>query len=163
MQILVLSDTHGREDILSRVLLSHADSDLIIHCGDGEKELDSFLSAHGDWASKIYHVCGNCVFSQRSPRILTLDLPYGHRLVAVHGDYLQYGDFKANLVRLATSERADIALFGHFHTRCEEFRDGIYLFSAGSAALPQDGMPPAYGLIDIFENGILFSHGEISR
>ncbi|MCQ2434156.1 MAG: YfcE family phosphodiesterase [Oscillospiraceae bacterium] len=163
MQILVLSDSHGRTDILSRILLLHPDADLIIHCGDGEKELDSFLSAHPDWAFKIYHVCGNCDYTERSPRSLTLTLPFGHKLLAVHGHYLQYGDFHENLARFAKDEGADIALFGHFHTRCDMTLDGVRLFSPGSCAQPRDGLPPSYGLIDIFENGVLTSHAELPR
>lgn len=162
MQILVVSDTHGQNYVLSRILLTHPQCDLVIHCGDGERELDSFLELHPDWASRVYHVCGNCDYSERSPRILTLELPFGHRMTAVHGHYQQFGDYKENLVRLAHAEGSDLMLFGHFHRRCDEMIDGVHLFSAGSAAQPRDGLPASYGLIDVLENGILTSHGDVS-
>lgn len=163
MQILVLSDTHGRSEVLSRILLLHPDAELIIHCGDGEAELDEFIGNHPDWAYKIYHVRGNCDYNSRSPRSLTLDLPHGHRLLAVHGNYLEYGNFMENLAKAAKEEGADLALFGHFHKRCDHMLHDIRLFSPGSAANPRDGLPASYGLIDIFENGILTSHAEVPR
>lgn len=161
MQILVISDTHGSSYSLSRALLLHPDCEMVVHCGDGERELDAFLAEHPDWTNRVYHVCGNCDTTCRSPNLLTLDLPYGHRCVAVHGHMQQAGDFQANLVRLAKREGADIALFGHFHARCDQIVEGIHLFSPGSAAQPRDGLPPAYGLIDLFASGILTAHAEI--
>lgn len=162
MQILVISDTHGRGDVLSRILLAHPNCELIIHCGDGERELDDFLETHPEWSARVYHVCGNCDYTDRSPRILTLNLPFSHKLVAVHGHFQQYGDFKENLIRLAHAEEADLVLFGHFHIRCDENIDGVRLFSPGSAAKPRDGLPASYGLIDVLESGLLTSHGEVS-
>ncbi len=162
MQLLVISDTHGNDYALERILIAHPKVDLIIHCGDGEEELDAFLAVHPEYASRVFHVCGNCDYTQRSPRMLTLQLPYAHKLVAVHGHYQQSGDYKENLVRLAHAEEADLVLFGHFHTRCDETIDGVRLFNPGSAAKPRDGLPASYGLIDILEEGILTSHGEVS-
>ena len=162
MQMLVISDTHGDGSVLSRILLKHPLCELVIHCGDGERELDDFLELHPDWRSRCYHVCGNCDSTERSPRILTLDLPYGHRVTAVHGHYYLYGDIQNNLIQLAKSQGSDLMLFGHFHTRCDTVIDGVHLFSPGSAACPRDGKPAAYGLIDILKCGILTSHGEVS-
>ena len=84
MQILVISDTHGRSDRLRKAVLMHRDADYIVHCGDGEQETDRLLREFPALAPKLYFVRGNCDFSSRSPELLTLDLPYGHRAVIVH-------------------------------------------------------------------------------
>ena len=161
MQILVISDTHGRSDRLRKAVLMHRDADYIVHCGDGERETDRLLREFPALAPKLYFVRGNCDFSSRSPELLTLDLPYGHRAVIVHGHRYTAGDYRENLVRLARSQDADIVLFGHLHIRVDETLLGVRLFNPGSAALPRDGQPPSFGLLDVFESGILTSHGSL--
>ena len=161
MQILAISDTHGSYRALELAILPHPDAALIIHCGDGESELDRFTKAHPELAERIWHVRGNCDYSSRSPLLLTLDLPFGHRLAAVHGHAYMAGDLRENLARLGKSQNADLVLFGHLHCRADTTVDGIRLFSPGSAANPRDGKPPSFGLIDVYPEGFLTSHGEI--
>ena len=161
MQILVISDTHGRYDILQKVLLSHADCDLFVHCGDGQYETDRFLAEHPEYAPKLIRVRGNCDHDPAIPLAYTLPLPYGHKLLAVHGHRYVMGNFSDNLAALAKENDADIVLFGHLHARADRTVYGVHLFSPGSAARPRDGLPPSFGLIDVFESGVLFSHGEV--
>ena len=161
MQILVISDTHGRGYMLRNALKLHPDADMIVHCGDGETETDELLRERPELAEKFWFVRGNCDHSSRSPLILTLDLPFGHKAVVVHGHYYMVGDFRENLLRLARSQEADIVLFGHLHYRIDENHNGIRLFNPGSAAKPRDGKAPSFGLVDILEGGILTSHGAL--
>ena len=58
-------------------------------------------------------------------------------------------------------EQADLVLFGHLHVRIDETAEGVRIFNPGSAAKPRDGRAPSFGLIDIFESGILTSHGTL--
>lgn len=161
MQILVISDTHGRGYMLRTAVDLHPDADLIVHCGDGERETDELVKERPALAEKLWFVRGNCDLSSRSPLILTLDLPFQHKAVIVHGHYYMAGDFRENLLRLARSQEADLVLFGHLHYRIDEYHDGIRLFNPGSAAKPRDGKAPSFGLVDITESGILTSHGAL--
>ena len=163
MQILVISDTHGRYDVLRRVLLSHRTAELVIHCGDGEYETERFLSEHPELRPWILSVRGNCDHSTEIPLMRVIPLPYGHKAVAVHGHRYMYGDFQQNLVELARGQGADLVLFGHLHTRIDRNVDGIRLFNPGSASLPRDQFGAGFGLIDILESGSLTSHGDVSR
>lgn len=163
MQILVISDTHGRYDILREVLLSHRSAAFCVHCGDGEYETERFLSEHPELAPWIVQVRGNCDHSPLIPLMQVIPLPFGHKAVAVHGHRYMYGDYQQNLVDLAKGQGADIVLFGHLHTRIDRNVDGVRLFNPGSAALPRDQFAPGFGLVDIMEGGILTSHGDISR
>ncbi len=162
MQILVVSDTHGRSDRLRKAVLMHRDADYIVHCGDGEREADQLLREFPALAPKFYFVRGNCDYSSRCPELMTLDLPFSHRAVIVHGHRYLTGDYRENLVRLASSQEADLVLFGHLHIRADETVLGVRLFSPGSAALPRDGQPPSFGLVDVFESGFLTSHGSLT-
>ena len=43
MKILVMSDSHGAARTLRAVLEKHRDADLVIHLGDGEREMAAIL------------------------------------------------------------------------------------------------------------------------
>ncbi len=162
MRILTISDTHGDLRALTAVLLLHPEAEIVIHCGDGERELNTFLQEHREYMARCYHVKGNCDFCSISPTELTLDLPFGHRLIAVHGhEHLYHGE--TGLVRLAQRESADLVLFGHLHCRTDFVMDGVRIFSPGSASRPRDGKAPAYGLIDLQSGGMVVNHGEVPR
>lgn len=163
MQIVVLSDTHGNSTALKAIVDIHRNADWFIHCGDGERETAVFLTQHPEYSSRFYFVKGNCDLGSISPPILTLDMPFGHRLVAIHGHQYAYGDVQKNLVALAKQNEADLLLFGHFHAREDTTVDGIHLFSPGSAARPRDGKPAAYGLITVYESDYLTSHGAVPQ
>ena len=45
MKILVFSDTHGDMTKMKRAILSHSDAEVIIHCGDGETDLNYMKNA----------------------------------------------------------------------------------------------------------------------
>ena len=163
MQILVISDTHGRYDVLRHVLLTHPQAELIVHCGDGEYETERFLAEHPEYAQKLIQVRGNCDHDPAIPLARTLPLPYGHKALIVHGHRYVSGDFPQNLIETAKADGADLVLFGHLHIRMDRYVDGIHLFNPGSAAQPRDQFSPSYGLVDIMESGILTAHGELQR
>ena len=47
MKLLVLSDSHGHDESLTDIILSHPDAGAIIFLGDGEWDLDNALLACG--------------------------------------------------------------------------------------------------------------------
>ncbi|MBE6855107.1 MAG: metallophosphoesterase [Ruminococcus sp.] len=155
MKIIALSDTHRNYTALDTVLSRHADADMIIHLGDGEEELDTYLAKHPHRGPQIWHVAGNCDRMTLSPPRLVLDLPFGHRLLAVHGHNEQVKFSYSGLLIAARKEGADLVLFGHTHERLEHYEDGIWLFNPGSASCPRNSTVPTYGAVDITESGIL--------
>lgn len=69
MRILVVSDTHGDENGLHKVLLSQPKAEIVIHLGDGENDVEvqkyrfpqkMFLQVRGncDWRP-VYRTKGN--------------------------------------------------------------------------------------------------------
>lgn len=160
MQILVVSDTHGAYSVLRDIIRSHPDAALVIHCGDGDKDVALYRKEFPDDARRILMVRGNCDADSTVPEMLVQPLPYGHKLLAVHCHRYMYGDLEENLAALGRTHGADIVLYGHLHRRIDIIVNGIHLFNPGSAAQPRDGRKPSYGLIDIFESGLLFSFGQ---
>ncbi|MBR5372447.1 MAG: YfcE family phosphodiesterase [Oscillospiraceae bacterium] len=161
MQLLVISDTHGHYSILRDTILSHPDSEQVIFLGDGEEEYERFCREYPVESRRVYAVRGNCDHSLTTPLRIVHALPYGHKLVAVHGHYHMAGDYHYKLVELAREEKADIVLFGHLHMRIDQTLRGVRLFNPGSAAVPRDGLPPSFGLVDIMDSGVLTSHGDL--
>ena len=161
MQILVVSDTHGAYDVLRDIIRSHPDAALVIHCGDGDNDVALYRKEFPDDAKRILMVRGNCDSNSDLPEILVQPLSYGHKLLAVHCDRSMFGDLEENLAALGRTNGADIVLYGHLHRRVDTVVNGIHLFNPGSAAMPRDGLKPSFGLIDIFESGVLYSFGQI--
>lgn len=154
MRIIVLSDTHGNFSALERVISRNTDADWIFHLGDGERELDRYITANPMIAPKIIHVAGNCDFNSLSHDVFTLPV-MEHKILATHG--YQYG-VKSSLERLkalARTNGCDIVLYGHTHVRFQSYEDGLWIMNPGSASCPRDGMKPSFGHIDISSAGVV--------
>lgn len=159
MRIIVLSDTHGNYRVLEAILQRHANADACIHLGDGEKEVQLFLSNHPEWQQKFFAVKGNCDFNHDMPLTLTLNLIPNHRIFAAHGNRHAVNYTSDILLQEAQAQNCDIVLHGHTHVRCIQYLpNGMYLMNPGSASRPRDGMPPSYGYIDYEKGGIFMTH-----
>lgn len=157
MKIIVLSDTHGGYRALKNVTVLHKDTDMFIHLGDGEKDLYQLFNSE-PWAEEKFRCLkGNCDFRQdvQTYRTLTIELPYGHRIFAAHGDQFQVKYGTARIAYEARQNQADIVLYGHTHVSDNRYEEGLYILNPGSLSIPRDGKKPSYGVIDISEKGIL--------
>ena len=157
MKIIVLSDTHGAVDRLFQVTAMHQDADLLIHLGDGEKDLYHLFSNHPELEQKTYCLKGNCDFGilSQAMRTLELDLPYGHRIFAAHGDYYRVKYSSARIIYEARERQADILLYGHTHVSECRYEDGLYIINPGSLGIPRDYGKYSYALLDLSEQGML--------
>lgn len=167
MKILIISDVHGRCEKLSKLLRMHGDSDAILFLGDGLRDIDRLE----DIPQTLITVRGNCdVFSfgaelVPSERLLCFDK---FKILMMHGHEhcVKAGIGKA--VRYAASKGADILLYGHTHLRDEKYIDQedeifdeipehpLYVFNPGSL-----GDSSSFGLIQIQNGSVLFSHGTV--
>ena len=134
MKIVVVSDNHGDEEALVRVLNIHRDADLYLHCGDSQMfdhEISPFIS-----------VKGNCDFGKNYPMELYFDTPYG-RLYMHHGNFL-YG-ITPELIKI---KKCKIFLYGHIHRkRIQKFND-TYVVCPGSTSLPRGNDSASYLVIE---------------
>ena len=104
MQILVLSDSHGKYDAMRDVLLAHGDANMAIHCGDGEQDVIRFLEEFPNKRGWLHTVRGNCDHNETFPTAMTFQLPYGHRAFVIHGHAQMYGDSTGRFVQLAKTQ-----------------------------------------------------------
>lgn len=146
MRLLVLSDSHGRRNMLYDAITLHPEADAVIFLGDGERD---FASIREQFPSqKFYAVCGNCDFYSMNPAFL-LERFDGKLVYGAHGHNEGVKHSLVMLAQKAQSCGASIALYGHTHVPDTRYENGVLLFNPGSASLGR------YGMIDITDKGIM--------
>ena len=133
LKICVVSDNHGDEDCLQKVLSDNPACDYYFHLGDSmrdPKEIEPFISVKGnnDW-----------YYDYPKKRIIELE---GHRILMIHGDGYTYS--MNAFCFLAQQENCDMVLFGHTHMFFDEMYNGIHFINPGSIWRNRDLTPPCY-------------------
>ena len=173
MKILVLSDTHGRKNRILDVLDIHPRYDALLFLGDGLRDLDTLdepvlglAAVRGNCDGLSFLGLGGGVPTERT---LCLD---GFKIFMTHGHAYSVKSGRERLLAHAAALDADIVLYGHTHVAEEKYypegseiggltlKKGIYLFNPGSLGEPR-GAAPTYGLIQIKNGSVLFSHGNV--
>jgi len=149
MQILVLSDTHGKINSIPYLLNQYKHkTKTVVHLGDNARDLLQFQSEYPDM--NLVAVAGNCDFSSIAPRerILTLG---SKRILLMHG---HSHNVKMNLDRLmyySLEKQVDACLFGHTHIPVMFGHESVFFMNPGSLGEPR-GLKPSYGLVTIDSN-----------
>lgn len=165
MKIVVMSDSHGVRQTVEMVLQKQPDADMYIHLGDGEREMHVLTMSDPAFGKKLHYLKGNCdsgFLIDPTLNQLVLTLPYGHRLLAAHGDAYQVKFSTNRMKHEAKALHADILLYGHTHMREYRYEDGIHIINPGSLGCPRDGKYPGFALIDVVESGISVNLVELS-
>lgn len=169
MKLLVLSDTHGRVDRINRVQSLHADADAILFLGDG---LSDICRSNID-VGKLFCVRGNCdgtgVNGLYAPDELSPCFE-NYSILMMHGHTHGVKRGTELATRYAAVKKADILLFGHTHLPYERYLPSdtdiggtllerpLYVFNPGSLGAAWGGRA-SYGLIQMKNRNVLFSHG----
>ncbi len=149
---------------MRRVMRLHHDADRIVFLGDG---LADARACELEFDHPIWQVRGNCdgwaSLWNGVPTEQELVLE-GRRILLTHGHCFGVKGGIGQLAARAAGAGYDIVLFGHTHepqeTYCTIQDRPIYLFNPGSLGSPRSGKS-TYGLLQLTENVILFSHGEV--
>lgn len=150
MKILVVSDTHGRNENLYEVIRKEKPFDYFIHCGDGEGVEDQI---EGLIECPKCMVRGNCDYCSPLPAVDCIDV-YGRKLIVTHGHMYAVNSGLDRLVSLGRDNGADIVLYGHSHIPDYSYHYGVHLFNPGSLSAPrQEGRKCTYGIITIDKEG----------
>jgi len=159
MEILIVSDSHGRKDNIRKVLLSHPDTKYLFFLGDGLGDVGSVIAEFPRVIAVA--VRGNCDWLSDVPeeRYFTVE---GVRILMMHGHaYGVKGGLGAAL-SYAKSKEAHILLYGHTHVPHSEYVPDarVTLFNPGSIA-ERSSEGYSYGVLEIKEGEYLLSHGTI--
>ena len=152
MKILVVSDTHRKDDNLKLVLSEECPLDMLIHLGDAEGS-EHFIP---DWVNpecRMEMVLGNNDFFSRLDRDREIDIA-GHKAFITHGHYYGVSMGPEGLVDEAKSRGCDIAMYGHTHRPFLDVIDGVTVLNPGSLSCPrQEGRRPSYMIIHVDADG----------
>ena len=152
MKILVVSDTHRKDDNLKLVLSEECPLDMLIHLGDAEGS-EHFIP---DWVNpecRMEIVLGNNDFFSRLDREREIDIA-GHKAFITHGHYYGVSMGPEGLVDEAKSRGCDIAMYGHTHRPFLDVIDGVTVLNPGSLSYPrQEGRRPSYMIIHVDADG----------
>ncbi|MDO4467668.1 MAG: YfcE family phosphodiesterase [Bacillota bacterium] len=146
LKVVVVSDSHGFNEILDVIRNKHSDAYACVHCGDLEDNPDYydgwvFVRGNNDYYGRFKE---NVSFKAGS-----------HRVYVEHSHLCSYRGRKIALARKAKDKACDIALFGHTHCSDVDEEDGVLVLNPGSTWWPRDGKEPSYALLYIGQNDCL--------
>ena len=147
MRILVVSDSHGKNENVKKAIEKAGKIDYLIHLGDvgaGYREIETMARVPS------YFVSGNTDYiPELKDRLI---LMFGeHRIYAVHGHREGVSMGLSTLRYNALQNECDIALYGHTHVPyLDENPDDVTILNPGSVSLPrQDDHKKTYAIIEI--------------
>ncbi len=147
MKILIVSDTHRRNDNYFEVLKRMGSLDMVIHCGDVAGS-EYAISQAAD--CPVQMVLGNNDFFSELPMELEFNIgKYKVWVTHGHTHYVTLGN--SMLKKEALAKGADIVLYGHTHRPViDTSEEGVIAVNPGSISYPrQDGHRPSYVIMEI--------------
>lgn len=150
MRILVISDTHRRNDNYLNVVQKVGKLDMVIHLGDVEGSEYTIEEAAG---CPVEMVAGNNDFFSDLPSEKTLQIGK-YRVMITHGHRYYIGMGNEMLKAEAVAQGADIVMYGHTHKPVIDISDNIIAINPGSLSYPrQENRKPSYIIMEIDEKG----------
>lgn len=150
MKILIVSDTHGKQNNLKLVLEREKHINLLIHLGDVEGCEEEIIRMAD---CPVAMVAGNNDFFCDLPREKELQLGK-YRILITHGHYYFVSCGYSHIRREAASRGVDIVMFGHTHYPLVDDKEEVTVLNPGSISYPrQPGRQPSYMIMEIDEKG----------
>lgn len=149
-KILIVSDTHRKNDNYFTLLERQKPLDMVIHCGDTEGS-EYALSQAAECPVQI--VLGNNDFFSQLPRELEFEIGRYHVWVT-HG-HTYYVSVGCERIKQEARERGvDIVMFGHTHRPFLDIEKDLVTLNPGSISYPrQDGHRPSYIIMELDDTG----------
>lgn len=156
-KILVVSDTHGNNKNLKKLIEMHKPLDMLIHLGDGEGVEHYMRDWTGD-ATELCMVRGNNDFFSGLERDMETDI-YGHKAFLTHGHMYGVSVGVTGLAEEARSRGCELAFFGHTHRPFMDEIEGVRCINPGSLSYPrQADRKCTFMLIGAEDSGKLHFH-----
>ena len=150
MKILVVSDTHGHEANLKKVIEKVGPVDTFIHLGDIEGHEDYIEALAG---CPVHMVSGNNDFFSDLPREEEFQIGRYHIMIT-HGHYYGVSVGTDRLKEEALSRNIDIVMSGHTHRPEIDIDAKVTVLNPGSLSYPRQwGRKPSYLIMEIDREG----------
>lgn len=153
MKILIISDSHGNENIVADAIRIEQ-PDMVVHAGDIGYEIHQVLDPRYR-NYELYYVLGNCdtwLGRYGYPRIAQFKIPgtVSYSVMLCHGDQFGVKGGSAHLLKAAREHYADIVIYGHTHYQEYEWIDNILFINPGSI-----GYNRTYSVLTVSDDGDL--------
>lgn len=150
MKVLIVSDTHRKNDNYIKVVDKVSPVDMVVHCGDSEGSEYLIAEKAG---CPVQMVTGNNDFFSDLSREKEFRIgKYKVWLTHGHNYYVSMGN--ENIKKEAKERGVDIVMYGHSHKPVVDMGDGIIAVNPGSLTYPrQEGRRPSYIIMDLDKNG----------
>ena len=157
MRILVISDSHGRNDDVTGVLRQVGHIDMLIHCGDVERG-DDYIRSLVD--CPVHMVSGNNDYDLDLPAV-DIFMVGDYKVLLTHGHRFSVYRGVDRLKAYAQEQGADIVMFGHTHVPYIEIGEDMTILNPGSISYPrQKERKPTFLIMEIDEYGqARYGHG----
>jgi len=132
MKILIVSDSHGNNEALDKLVSLYPKMDIYLHAGDSESDEYSIRPFDS--------VKGNCDYFTTAPERRIIDTPLGALLIQ-HHPVIQNS--------LIQEYKIKFFVFGHTHRRKNIVENGIQLLNPGSISFSRDGYDQSYLILNI--------------
>lgn len=150
MKILIVSDTHRRNDNFLKVAEKTGPLDMVIHCGDVEGSEYIISKAAG---CPVEMVQGNNDFFSNLPKEKEFMVGQ-YKVWLTHGHNYFVSMNYETIKREARLREVDIVMCGHTHKPVLKEESGLTLLNPGSISYPrQENRRPSYILMEIDREG----------
>ncbi|MBR5897586.1 MAG: metallophosphoesterase [Lachnospiraceae bacterium] len=148
MKALIVSDTHGMDNNLYKVIKKVGSIDMLIHAGDIQGSERDIENAVLGCAVKM--VTGNNDYGSPLSSVEEFEFD-GYQVLLTHGhrDGVYYGTDR--LMYKAAELGANIVIYGHTHMPSVEYDPDLHVWAVnpGSLSLPrQDGRRPSFAIME---------------
>ena len=152
MRILIVSDTHRRDENLKEVIRRTGPLDMLIHLGDAEGSEHAIAT----WVNEdcdLEIILGNNDFFSCLDKEKELMIGR-YKTLLTHGHYYNVSVGAEYLKQEARARGFDIVMFGHTHRPFYEVRGGVTILNPGSLSYPrQDGRKPSFMIMELDDQG----------
>lgn len=150
MKILVISDTHRKNENYLKIVEDLGAIDMVIHLGDVEGSEYTIQEAV---SCPVEIVAGNNDFFSELPSEKMLQIGK-YRVMITHGHRYYIGMGNEMLKREAVAAGADIVMYGHTHRPVIDISKDITAINPGSLSYPrQENKKPSYIIMELDGSG----------
>ena len=152
MRVLIVSDTHGKNGNLEKVLRLIAPLDLVFHLGDLEGS-EGYIEDIAPCPVHMVSGYNDFFTSVPAEKIVVIGR---HKIFMSHGHRYGVSFDTVRIKDVAREHGCDVVFFGHTHKPLIDWDDDIVAVNPGSISYPrQENRRPSYVLLDIDRYGEL--------
>lgn len=151
MKILIMSDSHGRNENVKKALAKEAPVDALLHLGDSQGSEEEMQKLAG---CPVHMVAGNCDYFSNLPSARIAEFGK-YRIMLTHGHHFFVSVGTQDLLEEARANRCNVVIYGHTHRPLMDGTDGeVLVLNPGSISYPrQEGKQPSYMVMEINDGG----------